>query len=401
MFFFYLLLFIIWPFFAFVFALFKCESRLVKMLVVVGFTAIMGANIFYEDVTGDAVQYARFFIEDATYGVNFMDFISQGRIDILLPLSNLFVAQFTMNPRILLSLYGLLYGLLIYLSLSKAYNLILGEYSFVRNKMQSFSMHDNRISVIFILVMIYFVNPMTHMGTFRFFFSTWLFFYGWLVYTEGQKRLGTVFMLITPLIHTTFIIPLLIFVIHKYIPIPTKMLFWGVILCFIIGQVLYVQDYMQEISFITDSEKYEGYIQYEEYEKRMEMAERRSIINDISQIVYKYVFFGIVLSLYPIINRFIKEGENSKVVYLYNFVLLYCCFAYLFLQVPSMGRFSLLANMFLLFVVGVLISMEAIQRKRLLLIFVSLAMLGQIYLSLYPNNVGRFDLKYLFPIFYL
>lgn len=394
MFFFYLLLFIIWPFFAFVFALFKCESRLVRRLVVIGFTAVMGANMYYVGVTHDSAQYASHFLEDAIYGVDLLDFMSQGRIDILYPLSNVFVGMFTRNPRILFTLYGMLYGLLIYLSLCKIYDM----YQVLPAKCQ---INDHRLSAIFILIMIYFANPITSMPTFRFFFSVWLFFYGWLTYTDGQNRLGNICMLITPLIHTTFIIPLLIFVVHKYIPIPTKMLFWGVILCFIIGQVLYVPDYMQEISFITDSEKYEGYIQDETNEEMMERAERISIVNEMSRILFKYIFFGILLYLCTVVNRIKREDEKSKVVYVYNYILLFFCFAYLFAQVPSMGRFLFLANMFLLFFVGVVYSIGFLPQKRIMLVLISLAMLGNIYLSLFLKNANVFDIRYLFPIFYI
>ena len=394
MFLFYLLLFLIWPFFTFVFALFKCESRIVKMLVVLGFTAIIGANMYYINVPHDSARYALHFLEDVTYGVDLADFISQGRIDILYPLSNVFVGMFTRNPRILFTLYGMLYGLLIYLSLCKIYDMLQD----VPAKSQ---IYDSRASTFFILIMIYFANPITSMPTFRFFFSVWLFFYGWLAYTDGQNRLGNICMLITPLIHTTFIIPLLIFVVHKYIPIPTKMLFWGVILCFIIGQIVYLQDYMQDISFIAGSEKYEVYIQDEEYEERMERAERISIVNEVSKILFKYIFFGILLYLCTIVNRIKREDKKSSVIYIYNFILLFFCFAYLFAQVPSMGRFLFLANMFLLFFVGVVYSIGFLPQKRVIFILISLAMLGNIYISLFPYNINIFDLRYLYPIFYL
>ncbi len=397
MFFFYLLLFLIWPFFAFVFALFKCESRIVKMLVVVGFTAIIGANMYYINVPNDSARYASHFMEDVTYGVDLSDFISQGRIDILYPLSNLFVAQFTSNPRILLSLYGMLYGLLIFLSISKVYdifhrgNALYGDMNFQYNK----------VSAIFILVMIYFSNPITNLPTFRFWFSAWLFFYGWLIYTEGKTRKGIIFMLLTPLMHTAFVLPLLILAIHKYVSIPTKVLFWGVILCFIIGQILYVQDYMQEISYITDSEKYDGYIQAEAYEENMEMAERRSIINEFSIMIYKYIFFGIILYLYSVISRIKTSEARSKLISLYNFILLIFCFAYLFVQVPSMGRFLFLGYMFLLFFIGIMLSVKILPHKRILLVLISVAMLGKIFLSLFPQNISIFDIRYLYPIFYL
>lgn len=394
MFLFYLLLFLIWPFFTFVFALFKCESRIVKMLVVIGFTAVMGANMYYVGVTHDSARYASNFLEDAIYGVDLSDFMSQGRIDILYPLSNVFVGMFTRNPRILFTLYGMLYGLLIYLSLCKIYDIF-------HVRLVKSQNNDSRLPTIFILIMIYFANPITSMPTFRFFFSVWLFFYGWLAYTDGQNRLGNICMLITPLIHTTFIIPLLIFVVHKYIPIPTKMLFWGVILCFIIGQVLYVQDYMQEISFITESEKYEGYIQDETNEEMMERAERISIVNEMSRILFKYIFFGILLYLCTVVNRIKREDEKSKVVYVYNYILLFFCFAYLFAQVPSMGRFLFLANMLLLFFVGVVYSIGFLPQKRVIFILISLAMLGNIYINIFPKNINIFDLRYLYPIFYL
>ena len=396
----FILLFFIWPFLAFVLVLPSRVPRIVKMLVVVGFTTVMGANIYYVNVTGDAVRYAEHFREDTTYGINILDFISAGRIDVLHPLSNVFVGMFTRNPRVLLSLYGMLYGLLIFLSLDKAYCLIKDNYFVGVNKKHTPQTKEKSMFTIFIMVMMYFVNPMTHMGTFRYFFSVWLFFYGWLIYTKGNTRLGICLMLITPLIHTSFAVPLLLFVIHMFVKIPTKMLFVGVILCFILGNILYMQDYMHGISVISESERYSGYLQEETFEARIEMAERMSIINVVSQFVSKYVFFGILLYLHFVINKFEFEGKN-KVVSIYNFMLLYYCFAYLFMQVPSMVRYLVLANMFLLYLVGILFTKGLLRHKRILYSLISLAMVGQIYLSIIPNNVSRFDLKYLYPIIYL
>lgn len=371
------------------------------MLVVVGFTAVMGANIYYVNVTGDAVIYAKLFLENNTYGVNLPDYISTGRIDILNPLFNIFVGLFTRDPRILLSLYGLLYGLLIFLSLDKTYHIIQENIIVGVNTMHTIRKQEVSAFISFILVMMYFVNPMTHMGTFRFFFSVWLFFYGWLVYTKGQTLLGTILMFMAPLIHTAFAIPVVIVAIHKYVKIPTKILFIGVILCFIVGQVLNLQDYMHFFSFIERSDKYNVYITDEAFEERQEIANKISIINVVSQYMYKYIFFGILLYSYSIIHKIKRKGENSEIVALYNFVLLFYCFAYIFMLVPSMGRFLSLANIFLLYLVGILFPMGFVRHKRILFSLISLAMLGQIYLSLYLNNISRFDIKYLFPISYL
>lgn len=371
------------------------------MLVVVGFTAVMGANMYYVDVTQDSARYASRFMEDTTYGVDLEDFISRGRIDILYPLSNVLLGCFTQNPRILFTLYGLLAGLFIFLSLSKINDILKGYSLMGDNKPYRFQIENNGIVVMFILIMIYFVNPITQMPTFRFYFSGWVFFYGWLIFTLEKNRNGLIFMLITPLIHTTFILPIIIFFVHKIVKLPTKTLFGVVIFSFVIGQIVYLQDYMQDISFIAESEKYEVYIQEEEYEERMEMAEHRSIINAIYQIAYRYVFFFIILYSYSIINRIKKTTENVDVVNLYNFILLYFGFAYLFAEVPSMGRFLGLGNRLLLFFIGILFVKGFLRQKRVIFILILLAMLGNIYISIFPKNINIFDLRYLYPIFYL
>lgn len=200
--------------------------------------------------------------------------------------------------------------------------------------------------VVFILICNNFIFNINGM---RFWTAAWILLYGVLsFYVVGQK-IGLLWILVTPLVHSTFIIPILLIIVAKFLGryekiwilfliISVPFSFLSVSLIPIISN--YIPDlYLGKFDFYTDS-KY--------------ILERSSGVG-FTYLEDSLRFCLMILEVFVLYKYFKSERRNHnwKLRSLIHFTIIFVAFANFFSAIPSVGRFITVALPLVVFLIWI------------------------------------------------
>lgn len=213
--------------------------------------------------------------------------------------------------------------------------------------------------VVFILIGNNFIFNINGM---RFWTAAWILLYGILTFYVVGKRMGLLWILITPLVHSTFIIPILLMIVAKFIGKFEKI--W---MLFLIVSVPF--SYLS-VSLIPAISNYipELYIgKFDFYTDSQYVLERSSGVG-FTYLEDFMRFCLMILEVYVLYKYFKSERRNLnwKLRPLFHFTIIFVAFANFFSAIPSVGRFITVALPLVVFFIWIRSERQIYRRYMLL-----------------------------------
>lgn len=327
-----LTLFIFWPFGTLIYSIknfTRYESRNIVWLFAIFYGLVLVTS--YSGL--DAYRYAQDFISMAINQYSFSEvfgsyFITKGETDIFEPLLMFVVSRFTSNPHIFYAVVGLIYGYFY----SRNIWLLIDRYYFTKKINYGFYLG-------ILLLGFSFVQSLTSLQFVRFSTASVIFLYGLLNAYFNKKNAGYLWMLITPLVHFSFIFPLIFVVIFRFIPKKTNIFF-----IFFIFSTFIIQTKLEVLSNFLSAYvpsflqgKVEGYA-------NPLYAEKVSEAINTTNWYIKYradmlIYLGYLYTIYIYFQG--KKRLQQFPVYknMFCFILMFYGVSNIFGIVPSMNRF--------------------------------------------------------------
>jgi len=369
------LLFLIWPFLALIFA-FKNHDKRWSRNIIWLFTIFYGYTFVVVD-TMDNIKYKEFFLNEINQEknwTNFLDIFSPdiyGRLDVVRDIINFILTSFTDNYHVLFAVYGLIFG-----------------YFYSRNIMFLFENIQNRPSFWTTSIFIFFslIIGIWELNGFRFWTATHIFIYFTFLYFKKANIKYIIGLFIPVLFHFAFIAPFLILLSYIFLGNWIKIYF----IMFLVSSIFlfapvdlsskYLLGYTPEIY----QEKVEG---YNDEEYKLLVQEKR---DSKSILVKGYAILLRSLSILVVIMIFIKRkylrNLNKWSFNLFCFILFFLSIFSVVSSIPSVGRF-LIVGYLLLFALF-FITINNFNFKRETEFFIGLIFYFMITLLLY-NKSGQ------------
>ena len=224
--------FIVWPFGTLVWSLKHLCSHQSKYLfflfcVYFGFVFILPQELIG---SRDSEMYALQFLEMHENQTDFWDFIKgfysiyEGYVDVLQPLLTWILAQFTGSTRVLFTVFGAFFG-----------------YFFTQNLWIIFDRLSENYKpnslLLLVISLLFLLNPIWNINGFRFYFASHIFLYGILkLFMVGNKK-GWIWILLSALVHFSFVALIVIGFIFVFIPKKHSILLIFFYLTFLVSSV--------------------------------------------------------------------------------------------------------------------------------------------------------------------
>lgn len=287
--------------------------------------------------------------------------IDQQTMDLYQPLMTYLVSRFTNNGHVLFVAFAIVFGFFysrnIWYVLEKLPNKKLGN--------------------LFVLVTLYFlISPITHINGVRMWTALHVFVYGMMPYLLERDRSKMWWVLLTPLIHFSYLYVTFFAIAFFLIPYKLKtrigMLLFIAYVFFLITLFVNalnldaVGGALAEYSPETYENRIEGYVNQDYADVRASAASLTNWYVAASGNIIHWVYSLLLMALLPCIKRNYKD--NAALIRLYVFTLLLGGFANITALIPSGGRFQLLSQMFtvpLILLIAINIKKEDIFRKML------------------------------------
>jgi hypothetical protein len=330
----YFLLFIIWPFIAFIIALSNYKQKEAKRIVYF-FLIYFGLTFFLGQKGMDSYVYVVRLQHNAT--LPFSDFFkivgglysSNTSVDIIEPFISFVVSRFTCDYKFLFAAYAGLFGLFYLNSIDLLY---------IRYKENPG--WNTLIFIIFFVTAI----PITFINAPRMWIAAWAFFYGaYHVILFRDTRffviaVGAIFM------HWSYILPNIVLVIYFFIGNRNYIYLPIVLFSFIFPNGLIpIFNWASRNSGAALQYRYIGYTSDESYAAVMEDLQRTKwFVNLCNDIMFYYLL--IVLVIIYLTNRYLMNVKSEK--NLFSFLLLFLAFVNFGTPFPDFARFKIV---FLLF----------------------------------------------------
>lgn len=230
-----LLLFVFWPFGAFLYALYNYTEKISKIVFII-FTALFGYSLVAESSGLDLYRVMQL-LPDA-YGQSLQSFIANrsahGSVDIYRDAVTFLVSRFTKNPKWLMCVFGLIAGYVY----TKVLSLFINEYP------------GKNIYTYLIIFTFSCLIGIDSIAGVRFGLASYVFFYGALnVVLYGDKR----YLLVAAssvLIHFSYLAAFLLLLIYVFVKLERyqKLIYAILILSFILPDIM--QSYIVQYSGI-------------------------------------------------------------------------------------------------------------------------------------------------------
>ena len=332
----YLYLFLLWPFLAFLLAVknySQKESRVVVYLFLIyfGLTYVVPLGSF-----NDAVRYAMQLKTNAL--LPFSDifkivgglYSSDTSVDFVEPLISFIVSRFTSNKSILFAAYTALFGFFYLKSIGLLYRRV---------------MKTNGINSIIHLAFFTAILPVTAINGFRMWTAAWIFFYGAyhvVLYRDARYLLLTIS---ASLVHFSFLTANLILIIYylagnrNYIYLPMALI------SFVVPHL--IAPAFQSISTILGGgfqSRFESYTGEDYMAARHEAFQQTAWFLKIGyDLVWYYLMFAIIF-IQLRYSSYMKQKEERN---LFSFILLFLTFVNFGTAIPSFGgRFLIVFFLF-------------------------------------------------------
>lgn len=330
------ILFFVWPFFAFVYSLINYRSKYAKNIVwffciFIGFTIVLPDRGADHDMNRYRALFESYNSKaDQPFWDVFTDEYDDGvysSADIYTNLLTLSVSRFTDNFRIFLGLVALIYGY--FLSRNLFFIVELGK-----NK------RLGKVALMLFITLL-FIYTLWDINGYRFVTAAVIFLYGILRYLVFRKKKYLFFIVLAPLIHFTFVIPIIVMFI--YLLVGNRLNIYGLLL---LGSMFLVDinpssiNESAELAPIFLQGKIRGYTNkdYIKYVAKSEVGNNWYVKGHI--LALNFMVYGLILFAWLKRKVFM---EDKAILSLFSFGVLLLAAANAASSIPSMGRFNLLA----------------------------------------------------------
>jgi len=211
-----IVLFMFAPFVTFLYALFTYRNRNSQIIIVL-FTALFGFNMIAENDSMDLSRYhetlssysqfsifeffksyfqTMFHTQNSSFSKN--EDITSGSQDLYVGFIAVIVSRFTTNAKVLMSVFGLIYG-----------------YVFVKSMQKFIAIQPNSYLSNIPVLCAAFMMPLAQLAGVRYGTATYLFFLGVISILNSNQPKYYVLLLLACFTHFSFIIPSLLFIVFR------------------------------------------------------------------------------------------------------------------------------------------------------------------------------------------
>ncbi len=285
-----------------------------------GYTFVIGNN------SSDINRYKIYFTEIASMNLNFFEFLSflynKGETDFLQQIIFYFISRFSLDFNFTLMIIGLIFG-----------------YFFSRNIWFILRLNTKKTNWFSVLVIFIFsfIFACWDINVMRFTLAAHIFLYGIFEQFLFNKKIGYFFILLSPLMHFTFSIVVMVVLIFKILGIHTKVFFIFFVLTTLFSEIN--PDVLsRQFSFLPQSyiDKSEDYLALEYIEYKKELLEEKNFRGKYYQSSLKWAVAILLSFIFFNLKKIIK---NEQIMVLFSFTLLYMAIFNLVGSLPSMNRF--------------------------------------------------------------
>lgn len=331
-----ILIFILWPLGGFLYSLLNINSKLSKYIFI-SFFFFVGCSFKLTDSLYDSFRYADDYLEHIYYNdLNIRDIFSSlfsGEITDVYQYIMAYVTSFVSNsPRILYGFYGLVWGFSVY-------------YSILYTR-QEWKQKMNRY-VLFILLVLFFINPYVNINGVRFWTATWLFFCSWLGFFEKKRKVWLAGLIIVPFMHYSFVILLPLIILSILLKDKIRLLLIISYISFLIVPYFDISYTFSTDVFGSAIGSHVGFYIDPDYMATVSnQKNERSISNMTLTALPEYFIFIFLLFSYKYISN-IREDKRTSISF--SIFLVLFIFLNLTSVIPSVERFRILLYMFFLY----------------------------------------------------
>lgn len=265
--------------------------------------------------------------------------IDYNTMDLYQPLMTYLISRFTDNGHVLFSAFAIVFG-----------------FFYSRNIWYILEKFPNkRLGYLFILLTLYFlVCPITQINGVRMWTATHVFVYAMMPYLLERDKSKVWWVLLTPLIHFSFLYVMLFAVVYYLLPYRVKtnnQFFLGVALLFFLASLTInslnlnaVSGMLAEYSPEAYEGRIEGYVSVDVASRNASAAALNNWYVAASGNIKHWCYAILLILFYPCLKRNFKDNKGLSNLYL--FALLLGGFANIMALIPSGGRFQVLSQMF-------------------------------------------------------
>lgn len=368
----YLLLFLIWPFLAFITALANYGKKESKTVVYI-FLIYYGFNFVNSNEAVDAFRYALSLKINAQ--LPFSDFFkivggiyaTDTSLDIIEPLVSFIVSRFTSNFGVYFAVWAAIFGFFYLKSINLLYE---------RHR------ENPGWNTMIMLVFFIMILPITSISGVRMWTAAWVFFYGAYHVVLYRNPKYILLTLAASLLHWSFFSANAILLIYFFVGNRNLVYVPLALSSFVLPQIF--APIFQIISLRMGGafqNRYEGYSS-----EGYVLAHQDSLAQAswFLQIGNNIVFYFLLLSIVVIQIRTFKTEKEKEMKNLFSFLLLFLTFVNIGIAIPSLGsRFQII--FFLFATLYVFLFFQKIQGNRINL----LTLLGLFPIALYSAITFR------------
>ena len=344
-----IILVILWPFIGLIHTLYNWRQRWAKntfwlVCVYMGAVHVYWPEGTFLGIGADGGRYVLRLMEWYNLGYSLKTLfgnylVDPHTMDLYQQLVTWGVSKVTENGHVLFMIFAIVYG-----------------FFYSRNMWYILEKLPENIPVQFIILITLFflISPITHINGVRMWTALHVYVYAFMPYLFEKDKKYLWMLLLTPLIHFSYLYVMLVgyaFVLIPYsLKAESKLFLWCTLVFFIITLFINslnlntVSDVLVEYSPDAYSNRIEGYVSQSVLERNVESSALRNwYIAASSQI--KYWSYNLLLfALFPYLKKYYKQKD--VVIHWYNYTMILGGLANIMSLIPSGGRFQLLSQMF-------------------------------------------------------
>lgn len=255
---------------------------------------------------------------------------SEAGPDFLQPLIMYIASLFTSNFKYALALFGLIFGFFFSRNIWNVLQLAKG-------KLKWYS--------VFLIVIFSFVYAVWDINVMRFTLAAHIFFYGAFTVLIKEKKWGWIFVAISPFMHFTFTLPIIVLALYKILGKRPLIYFYLYLFSFFVSEINF-DTIKNNLNFLPAAyrEQSQGYLSEDYKKERQQLNEEKNFRGKFYQSAIKWGTALLLVSIY--FRR--KKLKDYKVWYGYlSFCLLFFSIFNILSLIPVMKRFLFLGYLFL------------------------------------------------------
>ncbi|WP_430821847.1 EpsG family protein [Carboxylicivirga caseinilyticus] len=326
----YLLLFLFWPFLAFVLAIINYSQQTARKVIYI-FLIYYGFSFVNENMYVDAFRYAKRFIMTAE--LPFSDFFvivgglyTDSSVDIIEPLSRFIISRFTDNPQFFFAFWVAFMGFF-YL---KSINLLYSKYQ----------ENPNTTSLVLLLFFIFTV-PITAVSGIRMPTAMWIFFYAAYHVVLYRDKRYLLLALSASLVHWSFLTANAVLLLYFFAGNRNWLYLPLTVVSFIVPNLLapLFKNLAQSVGGAIQ-DRYKGYSNEDYIEGIQQSYEGASWFMGLFENLALYFLLFSIIYIQLKDRKIMQESYEKN---LYSFLLLFLAFINFGQIIPSFGgRFQIL-----------------------------------------------------------